>query len=51
MTRLHHVNLGVPPDGADAEADFLIGVLGYRKVEPSAMAPAGTRPTTVPRCT
>jgi len=38
MTRLHHVNLGVPPDGADDEADFLIGVLGYRKVEPSAMA-------------
>lgn len=34
MARLHHVNLGVPPDGADAEADFLMGVLGYRKVEP-----------------
>ena len=38
MTRLHDVNLGVPPDGADAEAEFLVGVLGYRKVEPSAMA-------------
>jgi catechol 2,3-dioxygenase-like lactoylglutathione lyase family enzyme len=38
MTRLHHVNLGVPPDGADAEAEFLVGVLGYRKVEPSAAA-------------
>ena len=37
MTRLHHVNLGVLPDGADAEAEFL-GVLGYRKVEPSAAA-------------
>src|SRR3954462_13241568 len=38
MTRLHHVNLGVPEDGADAEAEFLVAVLGYRKVEPSAMA-------------
>jgi catechol 2,3-dioxygenase-like lactoylglutathione lyase family enzyme len=34
MTRLHHVNLGVLPDEADAEADFLVAVLGYRKVEP-----------------
>jgi len=37
MMRLHHVNLGVLPDGADAETEFL-GVLGYRKVEPSAAA-------------
>ncbi len=38
MTRLHHVNLGVPPGGADDEAEFLIDVLGYRKVEASAAA-------------
>ena len=38
MTRLHHVNLGVPPDGADDEATFLVDVLGYRKVKPSAAA-------------
>jgi len=38
MTRLHHVNLGVPPDRADDEAEFLVGVLGYRKVEPPAAA-------------
>jgi catechol 2,3-dioxygenase-like lactoylglutathione lyase family enzyme len=38
MTRLHHVNLGVLPDDVDAEAEFLVDVLGYRKVEPSAMA-------------
>ena len=27
MTRLHHVNLGVPPDGAEEEATFLVEVL------------------------
>jgi catechol 2,3-dioxygenase-like lactoylglutathione lyase family enzyme len=38
MTRLHHVNLGVPTGGADAEAVFLIDVLGYHQVEPPEMA-------------
>jgi catechol 2,3-dioxygenase-like lactoylglutathione lyase family enzyme len=38
MTRLHHVNLGVPPDGADDEVEFLVEILGYRKVEPSEQA-------------
>lgn len=33
MPRFHHVNLGVPPGGIDAEADFLINVLGYRRLE------------------
>jgi catechol 2,3-dioxygenase-like lactoylglutathione lyase family enzyme len=28
----HHVNLGVPPDGADAEGQFLVEVLGYERV-------------------
>jgi catechol 2,3-dioxygenase-like lactoylglutathione lyase family enzyme len=38
MARFHHVNLGVPPDGAPAEGEFLVGVLGYRHVEPSERA-------------
>ena len=42
MTRLHHVNLGVPPDGADAEGEFLVGVLGYRHLEPPEQAQAHT---------
>jgi catechol 2,3-dioxygenase-like lactoylglutathione lyase family enzyme len=33
MRRIHHVNLGVPPDLVDAEAEFLVGVLGYRVAE------------------
>jgi catechol 2,3-dioxygenase-like lactoylglutathione lyase family enzyme len=33
MKRLHHINLGVLPDSADAEGDFLIDVLGYRRLE------------------
>jgi catechol 2,3-dioxygenase-like lactoylglutathione lyase family enzyme len=38
MPRFHHVNLGVPPDAIDAEEDFLIDVLGYRRMEiPSDM--------------
>jgi catechol 2,3-dioxygenase-like lactoylglutathione lyase family enzyme len=32
MLRFHHVNLGVPVGGADAEAAFLVEVLGYRKL-------------------
>jgi catechol 2,3-dioxygenase-like lactoylglutathione lyase family enzyme len=33
MPRFHHVNLGVPPAVEDAEGQFLIDVLGYRKME------------------
>jgi catechol 2,3-dioxygenase-like lactoylglutathione lyase family enzyme len=29
----HHVNLGVPSGGADAEAAFLVDLLGYRRAE------------------
>lgn len=31
MLRLHHVNLGVPLGGAEAEEIFLLEVLGYRR--------------------
>jgi catechol 2,3-dioxygenase-like lactoylglutathione lyase family enzyme len=31
--RFHHVNLGVPTGGIDAQARFLTDVLGYRVVE------------------
>jgi hypothetical protein len=34
MPTFHHANLGIPPDLADAEADFLIDILGYRRLEP-----------------
>jgi catechol 2,3-dioxygenase-like lactoylglutathione lyase family enzyme len=33
MPQFHHVNLGVPPGGVDAEAGFLVDILGYRPVE------------------
>jgi catechol 2,3-dioxygenase-like lactoylglutathione lyase family enzyme len=32
VLRLHHVNLGVPPGGAEAEETFLLEILGYRRV-------------------
>ena len=32
MVTFHHVNLGVPVDGLEAEAGFLMDVLGYRRV-------------------
>jgi len=35
---IHHVNLCVPEDGADAEAEWLIDVLGYRKADPGPEA-------------
>ena len=35
MVTFHHVNLGVPVDGLDAEAHFLMDVLGYRRAEVS----------------
>jgi catechol 2,3-dioxygenase-like lactoylglutathione lyase family enzyme len=33
MPRFHHVNLGVPPGLEEAEGQFLVDVLGYRKVD------------------
>jgi catechol 2,3-dioxygenase-like lactoylglutathione lyase family enzyme len=33
MPRFHHVNLGVPPDGLQSEATFLVEILGYTPVE------------------
>jgi len=38
MRRVHHINLGVPPDLLDAERDFLVAVLGYREAEPDPAA-------------
>jgi hypothetical protein len=38
MPTFHHANLGIPPDLAEAEADFLVGILGYRRLEPPKMA-------------
>ena len=44
MPTFHHANLGIPPDLADAEADFLTGILGYRRLEPpQAAADFGAR--------
>lgn len=34
--RFHHVNLGVPEGGAEAEEAFLLEVLGYRRLDPPA---------------
>ena len=34
VLRFHHVNLGVPVGGAEAEGAFLLEVLGYRRVVP-----------------
>ena len=34
MPLFHHVNLGVPVNGAEAEETFLVEVLGYRRVAP-----------------
>jgi catechol 2,3-dioxygenase-like lactoylglutathione lyase family enzyme len=30
---VHHVNLSVPEDGAEAEAEWLVAMLGYRAVD------------------
>lgn len=38
MLSFHHVNLGVPVGGLDAQATFLVDVLGFRRIEP---APVG----------
>lgn len=34
MPLLHHVNLGVPVGGIEAQSAFLIDVLGFHEVEP-----------------
>jgi catechol 2,3-dioxygenase-like lactoylglutathione lyase family enzyme len=36
MPHFHHVNLGVPVDGLDAESEWLVDVLGYQRVDPGA---------------
>ncbi len=36
MVAFHHVNLGVPVDGVDAEGQFLQDVLGYRRMQVDA---------------
>jgi len=41
VLRLHHVNLSIPVDGADAETAFLTDLLSYRPME---LTP-GTPPT------
>ncbi len=38
MPTFHHANLGIPPELAAAEANFLIEILGYRQLEPPAIA-------------
>jgi hypothetical protein len=44
MPTFHHANLGIPPELAEAEADFLVGILGYRRLEPpQAAADFGAR--------
>jgi catechol 2,3-dioxygenase-like lactoylglutathione lyase family enzyme len=34
MVRVHHINLGVPPELEAAEGAFLVEILGYRRYEP-----------------
>ena len=34
MPRFHHVNLGIYEDGLDAQAEFLVGVIGLHRVDP-----------------
>jgi hypothetical protein len=38
MPTFHHANLGIPPELAEAEAAFLVEILGYRKLEPPPQA-------------
>jgi hypothetical protein len=38
MPKFHHTNLGVLPELAEAEGDFLVGILGYRHLEPPPIA-------------
>jgi catechol 2,3-dioxygenase-like lactoylglutathione lyase family enzyme len=43
MASLHHVNLGVPVGGADAEGAFLVDFLGYEPVQLAAADPPTAR--------
>jgi hypothetical protein len=43
MLRLHHVNLSIPVDGADAEAAFLVDFLNYKRVELTPGTPRGAK--------
>jgi hypothetical protein len=44
VPKFHHANLAVTPDLAEAEADFLVGILGYRRLTPpQAAADFGAR--------
>jgi catechol 2,3-dioxygenase-like lactoylglutathione lyase family enzyme len=43
MLRLHHVNLSIPVDGADAEAAFLVDYLNYEPVELTPGTPRGAK--------
>jgi hypothetical protein len=36
VARFHHVNLGIPVGGTEAEAEFLVGLLGYTRLQPPA---------------
>jgi catechol 2,3-dioxygenase-like lactoylglutathione lyase family enzyme len=36
---MHHVNLGIPEDGLEAEADWLVNVLGYRHLDAGPDSP------------
>jgi catechol 2,3-dioxygenase-like lactoylglutathione lyase family enzyme len=40
MLELHHVNIGIPEDGLDAETTFLVEVLGLRHLKPGVDAPS-----------
>ncbi|MBW8825204.1 MAG: glyoxalase [Acidobacteria bacterium] len=40
MPRFHHVNLGVPPGGVEAQAAFITDILGYKKLEATGRAQA-----------
>jgi hypothetical protein len=33
VPQFHHVNLGLPPGGLEAQADFIVDVLGYHRIE------------------
>jgi hypothetical protein len=43
MASLHHVNLGVPVGGADAEGAFLVDFPGYQPVQLAAADPPTAR--------
>jgi catechol 2,3-dioxygenase-like lactoylglutathione lyase family enzyme len=43
MLRFHHVNLGVPVGGAEAEAAFLVDLLTYNRVALTPLDPPQAR--------